>query len=89
MFCVQIACPLKIAGVRTSLRKISAHTLEAVREDVGTGGVIDSLEGVELIIAAEAHFGVTFTDDEITSQICRSIPQLVAAVAAKGGTTVH
>lgn len=63
--------------------------VEVVREDVGTNGVIDSLEGVELIIAAETHFEVTFADDEVTSQICRSIPKLATAVAVKAGTTIY
>src|SRR5207249_11626415 len=54
-----------------------------VRAGVDAGGEIDSLEGVELIIAAEAHFGIKFSDNEITPQLCRSIPDLSAAVAAK------
>lgn len=62
---------------------------EAVRDEVGADGAIDSLEGVELIVAAEAHFGVVFADDEITSQLCRSIPLLAAAVAAKAGGAIH
>jgi len=46
-------------------------------------GEIDSLEGVELIIAAEVEFGVRIADAELTPQVCRSIPHLAELVAMK------
>jgi acyl carrier protein len=54
-----------------------------VRADLDERGEIDSLEGVELIAAAESHFGITIHDDEITSSACRSIPRLVELISAK------
>ena len=57
-----------------------------LRGQLGSSGEIDSLEGVELIAFAEARFGVRLPDDELTSRVCRSIPQLAAAVGSRMGT---
>lgn len=46
------------------------------------GAEIDSLEGIELILAAERRYGVKLEDD-VMSQVCRSIPHLARAVAAR------
>ncbi len=58
-------------------------TSSAVRAAVGAGGEIDSLEGVELVAAAEDHFGVEIRDRELSSKLCSSIPRLATLVAAK------
>lgn len=42
---------------------------------------IDSLEGIELILAAEFRYGVKLEDD-VMYQVCRSIPHLARAIAA-------
>lgn len=58
-------------------------TPEVIREQVGGTGEIDSLEGIELIIAVETEFDVRIEDSELTSQICRSIPQMAELVAMR------
>ena len=77
---------------------IEARGREASGSDGPTAGLlpddIDSLEGVEAILAVEERFGVTIPDDEL-SGICRSIPRIVDAVvrqlAPRGerGETAH
>jgi acyl carrier protein len=62
-----------------------AVSRSATRDDVlldlrRTGGQIDSLEGLELVIDAERMFGVRVSDDELSSGICRSVPDLVAFI---------
>lgn len=49
----------------------------------GAGGVIDSLEGVELVAASESSFGVTVKDRELTASVCRSVPRLAALISSK------
>jgi acyl carrier protein len=56
---------------------------DAARAAVGGDGEIDSLEGVELVAAAEARFGVRIADDELSPRLCRSLPRLIDLVAAK------
>lgn len=51
-----------------------------VRESITAAGGIDSLEGVELILAAEDAYGVSIPDDALSSQVCRSIPELVRLI---------
>ena len=58
-------------------------TPAAVRAEVGAGGEIDSLEGVELIAAIEERFDVRISDRELTSKVCSSIPRLARLAAAK------
>lgn len=69
-----------------ALAESRASTLDAVRAAAGEGGQIDSLEGVELVAAAEVRFGVTIGDEELASKVCRSIPRLAELVAAKLST---
>jgi acyl carrier protein len=57
-------------------------TVDAVRAVIGGRGQIDSLEGVELIVAAEESFGVSIGDDEL-SRVCRSVPNLAQLVESK------
>lgn len=57
-------------------------TVEVVRAALD-GGAIDSLEGVELVTAAEEQFGITIDDDEVTHSVCQSIPRLAALVRTK------
>ncbi len=59
------------------------NSVEVVRATLDADGVIDSLEGVELVTAAEEHFGITIDDDEVTQRVCRSIPRLAALVRTK------
>jgi acyl carrier protein len=61
----------------------------SVHADVGAGGEIDSLEGVELVAAAEGKFGVRISDRELTSKVCSSIPRLAQLVAAKTETATR
>jgi len=58
-------------------------TVEVVRAALDAEGAIDSLEGVELVTAAEDRFGITIDDDEVTQRVCRSIPRLAALVRTK------
>ena len=61
-------------------------TPDSVREDIGAGGEIDSLEGVELIAAVEERFGVHISDRELTANVCSAIPLLARLVTAKTAT---
>ncbi len=80
--------PAEIEGaIYELLAESRGTTAAAVRTDVGASGEIDSLEGVELVVAAEARFGVQITDQELTSGTCRSIPRLAQLVAAKTTAT--
>lgn len=58
-------------------------TVKAVRAVLDAEGAIDSLEGIELVTAAEVHFGITIDDDKVTQRVCRSIPRLAALVRTK------
>lgn len=59
-------------------------TRAEVRQDVsGLTGQIDSLEGVELVTAAEERFGIVIEDDELTSRMCSSVPRLAALIRTK------
>lgn len=51
--------------------------------DLECAGAIDSLEGVELVIEAEQVFGIAISDNELSSDVCRSIPELVALIQSK------
>lgn len=62
-------------------------TSATVREELGAGGEIDSLEGVELIVAIEERFDVSIPDHELTSSVCSSIPRLGRLVEAKVAVT--
>jgi acyl carrier protein len=52
------------------------------RSSVADGGAIDSLEGVELVAAAEGQYSIEIQDQELP-QVCSSIPRLAALIAAK------
>lgn len=67
------------------LAESRGSTLDDVRADCGSGGEIDSLEGVELIAAAEERFGITVSDEELSSHVCSSIPLLAELVVSKLG----
>lgn len=58
-------------------------TREEVLLDLERTGAIDSLEGVELVIEAEQVFGIAITDRELSSELCQSIPEIVALVRSK------
>ncbi|HYN50736.1 MAG TPA: acyl carrier protein [Thermoleophilaceae bacterium] len=58
-------------------------SVDAVEDEIGAEGLIDSLEGVELVAAIEKELGVKITDRELSSRLCSSIPRLTEAVAAK------
>ncbi len=67
-----------------ALAEARSTTHEEVRQDVaGHSGQIDSLEGVELITAAEERFGIVIEDDELTSRMCSSVPRLAALIRTK------
>jgi acyl carrier protein len=65
------------------LAESRGSTPTAVRAEAGADGTIDSLEGVELVTAAEAWFGVEVADSELTPDTCRSVPTLTDLVLAK------
>jgi acyl carrier protein len=60
-------------------------TAEEVRLGLQCAGAIDSLEGVELAMEAEQAFGIAISDSELSSNVCRSVPELVALVRSKLG----
>jgi len=67
-----------------ALAQARGQTREEVCQDVtGHAGQIDSLEGVELVTAAEERFRIVIEDDELTSRVCSSIPRLAALVRTK------
>lgn len=68
------------------LAQSRGSSADAVRTEVGAGGRIDSLEGMELVVAAETHFGVQIADEELTAANCSSVPRLAKLVTAKLGT---
>jgi acyl carrier protein len=74
-------------GIRTVLLRHLAEsrgkTVEAVEVEIGAEGLIDSLEGVELVAAAEERFAIRITDRELSSVLCSSLPRLTQAIAAK------
>ncbi len=55
-------------------------SVEAVIAQLAGGAVIDSLEGIEMLMAAEGYFGVTLDESLVTPELCSSIPRLAAAV---------
>ncbi len=57
---------------------------ETVRTERESGGEIDSLEGVEIIIAAEAEYGIAIEDHELTT-VCSSPHKMAELIAAKVG----
>jgi acyl carrier protein len=69
----------------TRLAASRGSTREEVLLDLECAGAIDSLEGVELVIEAEQVFGIAISDGEISSDVCRSIPELVALIQSKLG----
>lgn len=54
-----------------------------VLRDLARDGTVDSLEGLELAVAAEEAFGIAISDDEISSEVCRSFSALVRLVQSK------
>ncbi len=46
---------------------------------------IDSLEGVELILDAEEHLGVSIPDDALSPVVCRSMAELARLISAHLG----
>jgi acyl carrier protein len=70
-------------GLYSALAESRGMTPSDVRTAVGEGGEIDSLEGVELVAAAEERFGVRIGDDELSARVCASIPRLTELVYAK------
>lgn len=71
----------------TALATARGVTPESICEMVEAGQEIDSLEGVELVVAVELQFGVQVGDSEITSHLCRSVPRIARMVAAKLGAS--
>ncbi len=56
---------------------------EVIQELEQSGGVIDSLEGLELLTEAERTFDILVSDAEIASGICGSILEVVSCVQSK------
>lgn len=54
-----------------------------VREAVLANGQIDSLEGLELILAAEEEYGIDVPLDALTPDLCRSLSELAALIRSK------
>lgn len=78
---------MTVEPIRRSLLNALAEsrgkTVDAVEDEIGAEGLIDSLEGVELVAAMEKEYGVKVSDRELSSRLCSSIPRLAEAVAAK------
>lgn len=78
---------MTVASIRSTLMRALAESrgksVDAVEDEIGAEGLIDSLEGVELVAAIEKEFGVKITDRELSSRLCSSIPRLVEAVSTK------
>jgi len=66
-----------------ALAESRGSTSADVKVTVGQGGEIDSLEGVELVAAAETLFEITIDDGELSPAVCSSIPRLVDLVVSK------
>lgn len=81
------ATKLTQTQVEASLYALLAESRGCTPEELGpitgAGGVIDSLEGVELVAASESTFGVKVKDRELTARVCRSVPSLAALIASK------
>jgi acyl carrier protein len=69
----------------TRLAASRGSSREEVLLDLEGAGAIDSLEGVELVIEAEQVFGIAISDRDLSSDVCRSIPELVALIQSKLG----
>jgi hypothetical protein len=70
-------------GLCAALTESRGSTSEVVRMTVGQDGEIDSLEGVELVAAAETLFGITIDDGELSSGVCSSIPRHAELAVSK------
>jgi acyl carrier protein len=70
------------------LRDILARTLGTAPGDPETdfvqSGLLDSLALVELLVAVEEEFAITFSPDELEIENFRSLQALVALVDAHG-----
>ena len=75
------------AQIEGSLYGVLAESRGCAPDELGSvtaaGGVIDSLEGVELVALSEVAFGVSVKDRELTPSVCRSLPRLAALIASK------
>ena len=60
--------------------------LGAGHAQLGSGGEIDSLQGLELTLAIEERYGIRLADDELFSSLLRSIPRLARLVASRLGS---
>ena len=65
------------------LAEARGETVVATRSALVGGDAIDSLEGVELLIAAEVEYGIRIPDSELSSQLCSSLSALAANIIAK------
>ncbi len=67
-----------------ALAQARGSSASDVRDELAaTEGVIDSLEGIELVLAAEQAFGTCFKDDELKPHLVSSFQELARLVAAK------
>lgn len=56
---------------------------DTVLRGLAQGASIDSLEGLDLAIAAETEFGISIFDDELSSGVCQSVPAIALLVRSK------
>jgi acyl carrier protein len=56
---------------------------DQVQAAILAAGGIDSLEGVELILAAEEEYGVEIPDDALSPEVCSSLSELAALIGSK------
>jgi len=63
------------------------RSVEEVTLELKNGGVIDSLEGVELAIEAEQTLGIVISDGDLSSDVCQSITDLAALIGSKLGSS--
>ena len=65
------------------LAQQAGEPLDAVSARTGSRGEIDSLQGLELTLAAQERYGIRLADDELNSRLLRSIPRLAHMLASK------
>ena len=77
------------AFLQAQLAQQGQQPIGAGQVQVGNTGEIDSLQGLELTLAIEERYGIRFADDELTSNLLRSIPRLAHEVARRVGSNTR
>jgi acyl carrier protein len=75
----------EIEGFIVEKIALDGETKIARDEDLLATDVLDSLAIVELVSFLEAKFGIQVSDDDLVPENFRTVDEIVAFVAAKGG----